>query len=98
MIWITFSFAGCGGLNKNGPRRLIGSNTIRRYGLVGVGMAVLEEVCHWGRALRFQMPKPGPVSLSLPANLNVELSAASAAPCLPACPHAYHHGDNGLNL
>ena len=29
---------GCGGLNKVGP----GSDTIRRYGLDGVGVAVLE--------------------------------------------------------
>ena len=32
----------CGGLNMLGP----GSSTIRRYGLVGVGVALLEEVCH----------------------------------------------------
>ena len=30
-------------------------------------MALLEEVCHWGRALRFQMLKSEPVLLSLPA-------------------------------
>lgn len=28
------------------------------------GVALLGEVCHWGRALRFQMLKTGPVSLS----------------------------------
>ena len=40
MAIITF----CGGLNKNGPHRPIGSGTIRRYGFVGVGVALLEEV------------------------------------------------------
>ena len=28
----------CGGLNKNGPHRSIESGTIRKYGLVGVGV------------------------------------------------------------
>jgi hypothetical protein len=32
----------CGGLNMLIP----GSGTIRRCGLVGVGVALLEEVCH----------------------------------------------------
>ena len=32
----------CGDLNMLGP----GHGTIRRYGLVGVGVALLEEVCH----------------------------------------------------
>ena len=34
----------CGGLNMLGP----GNGTIRRCGLVGVGTAILEEVCHCG--------------------------------------------------
>jgi hypothetical protein len=39
------------------------------YGLVEVGMTLLEEVCHWEWALRFQMLKPGSIRilLSLPA-------------------------------
>ena len=36
----------CGGLNKNAPHKLIGSDTISE--LVGVGVALLKEVCHWG--------------------------------------------------
>jgi hypothetical protein len=28
-----------------------GNGTIWRYGLVGVGVALLEEVCHWGSGL-----------------------------------------------
>ena len=37
----------CGGLNVLGP----GSDTIRRCDLVGVGMALLEEVCNCGGGL-----------------------------------------------
>ena len=35
----------CGSLSVIGPHNLIGSGTIRRCGFVGVGMALLEEVC-----------------------------------------------------
>lgn len=31
------------------------------YGLVGVCVALLEEVCHWEGALRFPKLKPGSV-------------------------------------
>jgi hypothetical protein len=37
----------CGGLNTLGPW----SDTIRRCGLVGVGVALLEEVCHCGHGI-----------------------------------------------
>ena len=50
-----------GGLKENGSHRLIGSVTIRRYCLVKVSVALLEEVCHWGQALRSQMLMLGPV-------------------------------------
>ncbi|CAO2583435.1 hypothetical protein LEMLEM_LOCUS2742 [Lemmus lemmus] len=54
-------------------------------------VALLEEVCHcWGR------PVWG--SLLLPADQDVELSAPSPVPGLPAGRHASHHDDNGLNL
>ena len=33
-------------LNVTGPHNLIGSGTIRRYGFVGVGVTLLEEMCH----------------------------------------------------
>ena len=58
--------------------------------LVEVGVALLEEVWHWGWwALRCQEPKHGQLVLSLLAacrsgDLDVELSATSPAPCLPA--------------
>jgi hypothetical protein len=35
-------FGGCGGLNMLGP----GNDIIRRCGLVRVGVALLEEMCH----------------------------------------------------
>ena len=47
----------CGGLNRYGPYRLMclgawpmGSGSIRRCGL-GVGVALLEELCHCGGGL-----------------------------------------------
>lgn len=64
----------CGGLNKNAPfpqthlfaclvaREWHCLRKIRGCGL-GVGMALLEEVRHWGWALRFEKSKPGPMSL-----------------------------------
>jgi hypothetical protein len=39
--------------------------TMEWYYLKGLrGVALLEEVCHWEWALRFQMPMPSPVFLS----------------------------------
>ena len=35
----------CGGLKENGPHRLIESGIIRRCGLAGVGVFLLEEIC-----------------------------------------------------
>jgi len=35
------------GLNENGPHRFVGNGIVRRYGLIRVGVALLEEVCHW---------------------------------------------------
>jgi hypothetical protein len=48
-------------------------------------MILLDEVCHWGWTLKFQKPKPGPVSLSLlvPMGPNIEHSATSIAPDVP---------------
>ena len=41
------SYHYCGGVDMLGP----GSSTIKRYGLVGVGVALLEEVCQCGSGL-----------------------------------------------
>ena len=75
----------------------IGSGTIRRCGLLGVDAASLEEVCHWGMGFKVSGAQAR-LSVSLPAVSDVELSAPSLAPCLPASCHASHLGDNRLNL
>lgn len=73
----------CNHLNKND---LMGSNShrvalfgkVRKCGLIRVNVTLLEEVCYWGRALRYQKPKPGTGTVFLlPADLNVELSGPS---------------------
>ena len=38
----------CSSLNENDPHRLIGSSPIRRCGLIGVDVTLLEKVGHWG--------------------------------------------------
>jgi hypothetical protein len=80
-------------LNEKGPHRLIESGTIGRFGLVGVSIALLEEVHHCCWALRSQM-----LLFLLSVNLNIELSAASPAPHFALCFHASCYDDNGLNL
>ena len=50
----------CGALNERGLHMFIESESIRRCGLAGVGVALLEEVCHSGWALGFQMLRSGP--------------------------------------
>ena len=59
------------------------------------GVALFEEVCHWGWVFMFQMLKlvPSVSPFLLPANPDVELSAPSPAPSLSAGPE-----DNGPNL
>jgi hypothetical protein len=49
-------------------------------------------------ALRFQILKPCPVSLSLPTVYWYRCRTTSTGPCLPACHHASYYDDNGLNL
>lgn len=38
----------CGGMNKNGPNRPIGNGTIKKCGVVGVGVTLLHKMCRWG--------------------------------------------------
>ena len=40
-----------GSLNVTGPHKLIGSGTISRCGFAGVGVTLLEQVCHCGGGL-----------------------------------------------
>lgn len=51
----------------------IGSSTIRRFSLIGEGMASLWEICHCGgKALRSYIPK-GYSLLLLPVDPDLEL-------------------------
>jgi len=91
------------GLNKFGPQRLIWMlGIIRRCGLVGVSVTLLEEVSHcvgglWGLlVVKFHLVWNSP--LLLPVDQDAELSVLSPAPCLPRCCHASCHDDNGLNI
>lgn len=78
----------CGSLNVIGPHKLIGSDTIRRCHLVGVGMALLEDVCHCrGGLLGFiyaQAMSSDSVHFCLSSDRDIELSAPSPIPCRPA--------------
>ena len=38
----------CGSLNVIDPHNLIGTDTVRRCGFVGVGMVFVEEMCQGG--------------------------------------------------
>lgn len=71
---------------------------------VEVGVALLEEACHWGKGGKGSdvsdaqaMPSVSCLSFLLPADQDVGLSAPSPEPCGPACCHAPHN-DNGLSL
>jgi hypothetical protein len=59
-------------------------------------VALLEEVCHWEWALRFQKLIPGPVSLSLPVDQDIKFSATTLPPSLHVCCHVPFYDDNGL--
>ena len=83
----------------------IGNGTIRRYGLIG-GSMLLGGV---GFEFSYAQAPPteeesllmdacGRVSSWMPLDQDVELSAPFPASCLPACCHASHHDDNGVNL
>ena len=87
---LPFRHRNCGGLNRGGLHGCTclndwptGNGATRRCGLVEVGMALFEEELLWGWALRSQKLKPIVLSL-LPADPDVEISASSPAPCLPA--------------
>ena len=70
---------------------------IKRCGLVDLGISLLEEVYHWKWAVRFQKPKPAPLShFLLPGDSDVELLATSPALYLLACCFTSYHNDNAL--
>lgn len=65
--------SGC--LNENGPCGLIGTGTILKVGRHGLGLdvALLEEMCPWWWALRFQGFQPRPSVSSLPCCLPTQM-------------------------
>ena len=95
----------CSGLNRFGPHRLMclnmldpGSGTIRKYGLVGIGVALLEKVFHVVGGLGNLLLTDWKTAVfCLPPEQDVQFSAP-LAPCLPECCHDSRHDDNGLNL
>ena len=82
---------GYGGLNCDDTYRLvfeslaIMSGTSLNYGLVGVGVAILEEVTvEAGLWVSYSQATPGvALCILLPADERVELSVPFPAPCLP---------------
>ena len=67
------------------PPRLTGNGTIRKCGLVGVGITLLEKLCYWAWALRFQKLRPGTVTLSpccLPTSIENSLLYLQPHVCL----------------
>ena len=74
----------CGGLNMLG----LGSTTIRRCGLIGIGVALLEEVCHFRVGFKTLLAASKPVFFCLPSEQVVELLVPPPVPYLPRCCHA----------
>lgn len=75
---------------------------MRRCGLVGVGMVLLEEVCHCGGGpldlIYAQVTPSDSDYFLLPSNQDVVYLATTPPPCRHACCLASHHDNNGLNL
>ena len=59
------------------------------------GVSLLEEVCHWVWALKFQKPTPGPALLSLTYGLGCKTLDCFSGAILPMCHSAPHDDDNG---
>ena len=83
----------CGGLYMLGP----GNGAIRKYGLVGAGVALLEEMCNCRVDFETLLISHLGASLLLPFDQDVELSAPPA-PCLPGRCHSSYLDDNGMDL
>jgi hypothetical protein len=75
---------------------------------LAIGRVLLEGVACWRKyvavASSFEVayaqavPSVAHSPLLMLMDQDVELLAPSPAPCLPACCHASHHDDNGLDL
>jgi hypothetical protein len=83
-----------GGLKVIDPE----SGSIRWFTLVGIDVALLEEVCYCGSGVwdLFLNCLVTTVFSWFPLEQNADLSALSLVPCLPRHCHASHIEDNGL--
>lgn len=98
--------SGCGGLSENWPHRLIYLNVwsllAELFGEGLRGVALMEEVCHWGWTVRFQKHTPGLVSQSThsqPHPPHAYGSNLSSQLLLQwELRHAPHHKGPGLTL
>ena len=73
-----------------------GSVTTKEYDLFGVGSASLKLMIHCGHVLSVLLCSIyHPVLQSTSSCLLIKMETT---PCLPACHHAPHYDDNGLNL
>ena len=87
------------GLNEKGPHKLRGRGTIRRCGLVGVGVALLQEVSLEAviEVSEAQVRPNG--SQALPAAFGSDVELCYPSSTISVCVlHASHRDDNGLNL
>jgi hypothetical protein len=75
------------------------SGPIRRCDLIGVGMVLLEKVCHRGGGFEVSYVfKPHPATQSPVACGSRCRLSAPPTPCLPVHCHTSYHDNNGLNL
>lgn len=97
---LSFQKMTCGGLNENGPYRLICLKTLSCFvGCLGrLGVWPCMQVCQWGWALNFKRFTPFPsLWVKFPAcRLGHDLSDIALVPCRCACCYAPHHDSDGL--
>lgn len=79
LLYVCLFSHACGGLNKNGLHWLTGGGNIRRNGLVGVNVALLEEMNYWRAGFEISEAQARPTVSHLlllpPADPDVEFSA-----------------------
>ena len=79
-----------------GPHKLKENGTTGKCGFVGVGMAMLEEVCPCGgQALGVPTLKILPISCCLQDIRTLSYYSGTTSACMP--PYS-HNDDNGLTL
>ena len=64
---------------------MLGSQPVELFGKDLGGMTLLEDVCHWGWALRFPKPMPSPSRFLCPLLMDVSSQVfLQCHGCLPA--------------